>query len=1109
MFDFLTVTLGAAIKSLATKAVTGPVEGMARKALKAVDGRPLDQATVAVGKAVEAARRDLVNDYWAGEDALSRDVVTLLRHPPFAEAVVRRLLFRGQPDFDRLRRAYLDLEDKGDLTAAGERWQALQGPLAIFFEVVEQHLEADPHLGPLLRDSRRLAALGRLEADQRLIAEASREIQRYQQLAARAAEAGSGHLADLVTIAGDGNATLGRILELLSEQSSRLSAGTPPADFGQHLLAAEEHYLRLLRLECNRLPLADDSRDVSADRADRAERPELANVYIDLETTAAPRAERIFDRLAVPESERQALLERLGAGGEGASRKILPAAGLAAGLSPGELLRLPDGEPVEDHPLGPWAADKETLAAACRPLSALEALEEQPYLVLLGDPGSGKSTLVNHLAVSLACCLLGEDDGARPRLSSAKPSGSPADSWFPVRLVLRRWSAGLRAEEVEAGNELELLYQALADLPGDVPRERWLERFDDAHTLVLFDGLDEVPAGGEEEIDRRRVIIAAVEAFRAAHPACRVLVTCRVKPYHEGPSRLAGCPIFQLAALDDDRIQCFCERWYAELARVGRLLGAEARERRERLAVALGERPVLREMAGTPLLLTMLARVNARARLPESRAELYGECVEQLLWEWERRKRGGTGSLVRLLEQARTAPGGSALGRADFERVLWRLTWEAHGDSGKQGTVDLPFAALRAALARVHPQRDPGWAWANRVLELMRERGGLLIEARPGVFTFPHRSFQEYLACRWLLEQDDAPSTSGSLAGDDAWGEVILLSCGYLAARGRFGDLQAIVAELVAGDQPAEPGEWRRVLLAGRAWLEFGPHRAQGRLGEDLATKVPRLLSRLMQHPDLPPPQRLEAGLLAADAGALPSDLDAWVEIPADALEYGFKIGKYPVANAQYQRFVVAGGYDREQGWFSEEAQTEILDWEKRFGQDDWPAGPRYEKNPRFNRATLPVTGVSWYEVAAYATWLTDDLRQAGDIGEDEVVRLATVAEFQRAAGGTEGRKYSWDGDFEPRWANTKEGGLNGPTPVHMYAAGATPEGIFDLTGNVWEWTADKEGSGLDVLAGGAYWNDAEGVGAAARSRLVGYFRNDDIGFRVVVVPVSRADPAS
>ncbi len=223
------------------------------------------------------------------------------------------------------------------------------------------------------------------------------------------------------------------------------------------------------------------------------------------------------------------------------------------------------------------------------------------------------------------------------------------------------------------------------------------------------------------------------------------------------------------------------------------------------------------------------------------------------------------------------------------------------------------------------------------------------------------------------------------------------------------------------------------------------------------------------------------------------------MEIPADRLDYAFKISKYPVTNAQYRRFVEAGAYDREQGWFSEEAQREILEWE----DGRWPTSPRYEGNSRFTCASQPVIGVSWYEASAYEAWLTTILRQEGKLRDDEVVRLARVAEWERAAGGSGGRKYSWEGAFDSRHANTRECALGQPTPVHMYPAGATPEGVWDLTGNVWEWTADSEEEPWYTLAGGAFWNDAGGVGAAARGRNVRYGWGDLVGFRVVVAPIS------
>ncbi len=1088
--ELVTAILGAAGKSLATKAVTGPTEKLARKALASLDAQPLGEAAVAVRKAVEAARKDLIGVYWKEEDALGRDVVTLLEHPPFAEEVARRLLFRGQPDFDRLHRFYLDLDESADPAAASERWQALRTPLEVFFETIEQHLQADPLLGPVLRDSRLLATSMRLVEGQEIVAEVSRDIRRYQRRTARAAESSDASLEELVARTGDQTVFLGQILELLR---AVLGDGGKTGDgegTQESLAPAEASYLRLLREDCNRLPLADDPRDVSAKQE---KRPQLANVYVDLATRTEATAAVIFARLGVPEDERAGVLERLSAGvegGEDGERR-----GPEALLHAGQLLKTGGGEIADDHPLRPWAKDTQTLAAASVPLTALEALARNRHLVLLGDPGSGKSTLVNHLAASLADKLLGDDDAPLET-----PSGTFEERLFPIRITLRRWSARLTREAVEDGREMRLVYAALDDLPGDVDRGRWKQRFDDSSTLVLFDGLDEVPAaagedGPERGFDRRRCIVAAVEAFRTAHPCCRVLVTCRVKPYREGRHQLAELPTFELAPLDEGRVRRFCERWYDEMAAVGRLRADEAGERRERLLRAFGQRPVLREMAGTPLLLTMLAKVNARAVLPESRAELYGECIEQLLWEWESQKsKGGVESLAGLLDEP-----GASLERADFERVLWRLTYEAHGGSGKDGIADLPADALRPALAAIHPRRHQGWAWAERVLDLMRERGGLLIESDEDVFTFPHRSFQEYLACRWLLEQDNAAVTARELAGDDIWSEVVQLSCGYLKTAGHFSDLQAIVGELVAGGPPGAAGDWQRILIAGRAWRDFGPHRAVGGTGEELKTKLPDLSTRLMQHLDLPAAQRLEAGLIAADLGALPDDLDEWVEIPADSLEYAFKIGKYPVANHQYRRFVDDGGYERDRGWFSDEAQREILEvWGK------WPDGPGLENNPAYNRATQPVVGISWWEAAAYAAWLTVRLRKAGEIGEQDVVRLAKLAEWQRAAGGTEGRKYSWDGDFDPRRTNSEENGLGQPTPVHMYPAGATSEGVFDLTGNVWEW-CEKGGSASIDVAGGAWYNDADGVGAAARSRYGRYFGAVNLGFRVVFVPISRA----
>ena len=108
------------------------------------------------------------------------------------------------------------------------------------------------------------------------------------------------------------------------------------------------------------------------------------------------------------------------------------------------------------------------------------------------------------------------------------------------------------------------------------------------------------------------------------------------------------------------------------------------------------------------------------------------------------------------------------------------------------------------------------------------------------------------------------------------------------------------------------------------------------------------------------------------------------------------------------------------------------------------------------------MVGVSWYEASAYCQWLTAELRAQGRIGDDREVRLPTQEQWMQAAGKG---KYPWGDEFDPAKANTEESGLGQTTPVHMYPGGQTAEGVWDMSGNVWEWTADRDEDGSMVLS--------------------------------------------
>ncbi len=128
-----------------------------------------------------------------------------------------------------------------------------------------------------------------------------------------------------------------------------------------------------------------------------------------------------------------------------------------------------------------------------------------------------------------------------------------------------------------------------------------------------------------------------------------------------------------------------------------------------------------------------------------------------------------------------------------------------------------------------------------------------------------------------------------------------------------------------------------------------------------------------------------------------------------------FYIDRYEATNAEYARFVAATGSRAPSDWK-----------EGRF-----PAG----------QERRPVTLVNWYEADRYCKWAHQ--------------RLPTEAEWEKAARGTDGREYPWGNAFDGKRANTGESGREDLAPVGSFPSGASPYGVEDMAGNVWEWTAD------------------------------------------------------
>jgi len=106
--------------------------------------------------------------------------------------------------------------------------------------------------------------------------------------------------------------------------------------------------------------------------------------------------------------------------------------------------------------------------------------------------------------------------------------------------------------------------------------------------------------------------------------------------------------------------------------------------------------------------------------------------------------------------------------------------------------------------------------------------------------------------------------------------------------------------------------------------------------------------------------------------------------------------------------------------------------------------------------ANHPVNQVSWNDAQEYCKWLTEEWRKKGKIGAKQIVRLPTEAEWEKAARGTDKRIYPWKGEFDPKPANTAETGIGRICAVGSFPDGASPYGVLDMAGNVWEWCNSK-----------------------------------------------------
>ena len=175
-----------------------------------------------------------------------------------------------------------------------------------------------------------------------------------------------------------------------------------------------------------------------------------------------------------------------------------------------------------------------------------------------------------------------------------------------------------------------------------------------------------------------------------------------------------------------------------------------------------------------------------------------------------------------------------------------------------------------------------------------------------------------------------------------------------------------------------------------------------------------------------------------------------------------YYIDKYEVTNADFHKFVEAGGYKKREYWsdagwqFIQGYKDFLIRRAELYGVDEQSLReiqvlPVAFQRIHFNRNKEPVTGISWYEAAAYAKWVDR--------------RLPTAAEWEKAATGMEKLEYPWGNTFD--WSNLFLPTASGHR-IHLvgsYPNDMSPYGVMDMAGNVREWVADWYAESYDTVS--------------------------------------------
>lgn len=730
-----------------------------------------------------------------------------------------------------------------------------------------------------------------------------------------------------------------------------------------------------------------------------------------------------------------------------------------------------------------------------------QILNANRHLVILGETGSGKTTLMRYLAL-----LYGRDLATNSRKVQEMLHLSES-GYLPVFMQLDFLAAALKqyypsySPKYAQNVLMDLIIKVLAT-QGVFVADTFFDSYLRAGKIIfLFNGLDQIG-----DMALREKIVGLIEDFAREFSRCRYILTCRQRDYTSKIQLGSSFSVTELNnfSLDDSRrlLSYWYQTYLFDEMGLNNFSDPVVEEWLRDFTDHLRENDRVLEMARNPLLLNLISLVyNRDTRVPATRVELYSRAMSIYL--------GG------LQHRTGEESGATMLNEQEMMLVLQQIAVSMHENRYRTINLETLWRMLAERFAEILPNRRGVRQSVEQFLLTIRKYTGLLVSEYEGVYAFCHRSFQEYLCANAMASRSDYLVQTLSRLDSIWWSDSILLLAGVLSQQDktRTNNLIQAITEYQQNGMPYE-----HLSIAAGCLVEAGSNRF---IRSFVTKKLRSVLDKPQEKntdPTIISPERLELirlRSLAAQAMVRsgsgywtePYYEPEWVNIPAGEFMMGndrgdvderpanvlyldsYWISRIPIANIQYAYFIQQTGH-KAPGY-----------WDGSF--------------PPQGKESHPVVGVSWYDAMDYCRWLSEVTRK--------MITLPSEAEWEKAARGVENTP-SMDIPDTPLWyRNTIELGLYDTTPVGIFPEGASPYGVLDMFGNIWEWTRSLWGrdafaasysypyrprdgrEGTDapnlifrVLRGGSFFYSNKVARSTYRYRNFpehGYY---DLGFRVI-----------